>query len=403
MERRWKSARPIARMRQGEVDWFKFNKTSVDVTDVYIYDEIGWFGITAQQFADELKQVSAKTLNVFINSPGGDVFDGLAILNALRRHDATVNVTIDGIAASAAAFIAMAGDTVTMGRNSQIMIHDAWGMGIGPADEMRKLAEELDFQSNNIAVVYAERAGGTAAEWRERMRAETWYTAQEAVDAGLADEVMQPKRKTGDQGNEVPDRSDQWDLSIFRHSGREAAPGPTRATAVGPHESSSKEGMWDKGTNEGRLPSPVPLATARKFYAWYDEDQVEDGAIPKSAGKLPHHFVSEDGTPGAASLNGVRNALARLPQTQGLSDAERSTIERHLRGHLPADDKEGRADSPATDQVPTLEPPSHEPEPAPPPAGEEPVPDPWAAAVTHLTNADGGWAAATQHLLKKGA
>lgn len=106
--------------------------------------------------------------------------------------------------------------------------------------------------------------------------------------------------------------------------------------AVGSHSTSVKSGTWDAGANEGRLPSPVPVATVRKMYGWFDSSAVEDGAVPKSACKLPHHFVSADGTPGAASINGVRNALARLPQTQGLSEAERSTVEAHLRAHLNA-------------------------------------------------------------------
>jgi hypothetical protein len=107
-------------------------------------------------------------------------------------------------------------------------------------------------------------------------------------------------------------------------------------TACPSHTTAVKDGTWDAGANEGHLPSPVPLATVKKMYAYYDEDKVEDGGVPKSAAKLPHHFVGADGTPGAASVAGVRNALARLPQTEGLSDAERSAAEAHLRAHLNA-------------------------------------------------------------------
>lgn len=114
------------------------------------------------------------------------------------------------------------------------------------------------------------------------------------------------------------------------------------ATAVGPHESTAKEGTWDGGAQEKKLPSPMSLATARKVYGWYDGAQVDDGTIVKAACKLPHHFVDTDGNPGAASINGVTNALARLPQTEGLTDAERKTIEEHLRGHLPASDADGQ-------------------------------------------------------------
>lgn len=128
-------------------------------------------------------------------------------------------------------------------------------------------------------------------------------------------------------------------LEMLRDTVREAVRAElvvVEGTAVGSHSTAVKDGTWDAGANEGHLPSPVPVATVRKMYTYYDEDKVEDGGVPKSACKLPHHFVSADGTPGAASINGVRNALARLPQTQGLSDAERKTAEAHLRAHLNA-------------------------------------------------------------------
>lgn len=114
-------------------------------------------------------------------------------------------------------------------------------------------------------------------------------------------------------------------------------------TAVGPHETSAEQGEWNATANTSRLPSPMSVETARNVYAYYDEQRVEDGEMPKAAGKLPHHFVSEGGTPGAASVNGVRNALSRLPQTEGLSDQDRQTVERHLNSHLPND--EGEASS----------------------------------------------------------
>lgn len=169
--------------------WYSINNLSRDEAEVFIYDEIGMWGITASEFMNDFAGIKAKTINLRINSPGGDVSDGVAIFNAIRRHDATVNVFVDGIAASVASVIAMAGDTVTMSPHSQMMIHDAWGFAMGPADEMRKMADILDKTSDNIAGIYAEHAGGTVGEWRERMVAETWFSDQEAVDAGLADGI----------------------------------------------------------------------------------------------------------------------------------------------------------------------------------------------------------------------
>jgi ATP-dependent protease ClpP protease subunit len=375
-------------------------------SELLIYDEIGWFGVWAQDVVDALDGITGD-LHVRINSPGGDVFDGIAIHNALAGHPGNVTVTVDGLAASAASFIAQAGDTITMNRGAQMMIHDAWGVCMGNAADMTEMAGLLDRLSDTIAGIYADRASGDVADWRTSMRAESWYNASEAIAAGLAD-VMAPSRHSksdGDGGGEdepavEPDEDEtmaaaasaSYDLSVFIFAGRDAAPAPpmpaakqgsppVRVTAVGPHEGTGKEGTWDAGAQQGRLPSPMPVVTARAMYALYDGDRVEDGKLPKDACSLPHHFVSEDGTPGAPSLNGVHNALARLGQTQGYSDAEKATAERHLRGHLPADSEDHAEHLPA-EHADTW----------------------WAAATAHLTQQtapDNYWAAATAHL--KGA
>lgn len=169
--------------------WYSITNKSEAETEVFIYDEIGLWGVTAGDFVNELRDIKSDTITLRINSPGGDVFDGIAIYNACKRHRAIINVFIDGIAASAASFIAMAGDTVTMMPHTQMMIHEAHGLVIGPADDMRKMADILDKSSDNIASIYAERAGGTVAEWRERMQDETWLSAEEAVELGLADGI----------------------------------------------------------------------------------------------------------------------------------------------------------------------------------------------------------------------
>ena len=162
---------------------------SASEAEICIYDLIGWDGITASQFLKELQAVKASTITLRINSDGGVVTDGLAIYNALLRHPATINAHVDGLAASTASFIAMAGDTVTMSPHSQMMIHEAFMVAGGPADFLRQQADALDKSSDNIAGIYADRAGGTVAEWRARMKEETWFSDQEAVDLGLADGI----------------------------------------------------------------------------------------------------------------------------------------------------------------------------------------------------------------------
>ncbi|SCK20134.1 ATP-dependent protease ClpP, protease subunit [Streptomyces sp. ScaeMP-e48] len=208
--------------------WYEIrNAADADEAELLIYDEIGgWWGNTPGEIVDELRAVTAPNLRVRINSPGGSVFDGIAIANAIRLHPANVTVQVDGIAASAASVIAMAGDRIVMTPQSQLMIHDAGGVCFGNAADMTEMAALLDIQSDNIADAYAERAGGTREEWRERMRAESWYLAQEAVDAGLADEVLPSRRAEEPE----PALTNSWDLSVFRYAGREAAPAPGPAT-----------------------------------------------------------------------------------------------------------------------------------------------------------------------------
>lgn len=169
--------------------WYSIRNVSRSEAEIYIYDEIGYWGTTANDFIKDLADIKASKISLRINSPGGDVFDGIAIYNALKRHPANITAHVDGIAASAASFIAMAGDEVLMAPHSQMMIHEASGLCIGPADDMRKMADLLDKSSNNIAGIYAKRTGGSTEEWRAKMRDETWFSDQEAVDAGLADAV----------------------------------------------------------------------------------------------------------------------------------------------------------------------------------------------------------------------
>jgi ATP-dependent Clp endopeptidase proteolytic subunit ClpP len=183
--------------------WYSIKNVAAETVEVAIYDEIGYWGVTASDFVNELSGVDAKNITLRVNSPGGDVFDGLAILNSLRNHPATVNVMVDGLAASAASFIAMAGDSVTMAPNSMMMIHEASGLCMGNAVDMRELADLLDKTSANIADIYSRRSGRPADEHRAAMRAETWYSDQEAVDAGLADTVLGSESKADNKAKAV--------------------------------------------------------------------------------------------------------------------------------------------------------------------------------------------------------
>lgn len=201
--------------------WYRMEASSDGSSaEIFIYDAIGgWWGTNASDFVQELKDLDVSTINLRVNSPGGDVYDGVAIMNALRRHKANVIATVDGIAASAASFIIQAADEVIMGRGTELMIHEASAVAWGNAADMVEMAGHLDRISGTIAGLYAERAGGTVDEWRDAMKAETWYTADEAVKAGLADRVDGKEAKA--------DATNRFDLSIFNHAGRRNAPAPT--------------------------------------------------------------------------------------------------------------------------------------------------------------------------------
>jgi ATP-dependent protease ClpP protease subunit len=211
-----------ARKLSDRAEFFRFtNTTGTDTARLDIFDEIGFWGVDASEFNRQLQAVGQRDLTVHINSPGGDVFDGIAITNMLRAHPGNVHVVIDGHAASAASFIAMAGKTVTAMPNSMVMIHDASGMCFGNEAETRDMADLLGKVSQNLASIYAGRAGGTADEWRAAMKAETWYTADEAVEAGLADRVGDT-----DTPSDVVAATDRWNFSFYNYDGRASAPPP---------------------------------------------------------------------------------------------------------------------------------------------------------------------------------
>lgn len=184
----------------GRSDWFRIsNAAKPDAADVWIYDEIGYFGTPASEFIEQIQALEAGSLNVHINSRGGDVFDGIAVYNAIRQHPAQVRTVVDSMAASIASVIAQAGDERVMVTSSQMMIHEAWGIASGAAADMRKYAETLDRQSDIIAGIYAERSGRTAKYFRSLMAEETWMDHGEAVTHGLADTILAPPSKGTDR------------------------------------------------------------------------------------------------------------------------------------------------------------------------------------------------------------
>lgn len=173
--------------------WFSIQAKSKKRGEIVIYDEIGMFGITAENFRDELKALgNVDEIEMFINSPGGNVFMGFSIFNLLNRHRANIRVTIDGVAASIASYIAMAADVLVMPENSMMLIHDPFGMVIGTSKELREYAATLDNMKQSMVSAYASKSSLDRDEIEAMMSEETVMTAQEAFDKGFADVIEKP-------------------------------------------------------------------------------------------------------------------------------------------------------------------------------------------------------------------
>lgn len=186
-------AGPEVDFQNGNRPYYKMelNKASEKTGDIYIYDVVGgWDGTSARQFATDLNALGKlDTLNVFINSPGGSVFEGVAIYNTLVRNRAKKIVQIDGLAGSIASIIAMAGDEIIIAKNGYMMIHNPFAMAIGYASELRAVADRLDKMRETLLETYVDRSSSTAKQIGDWMDAETWLNAEETVAAGLADKV----------------------------------------------------------------------------------------------------------------------------------------------------------------------------------------------------------------------
>lgn len=263
------------------------------VASLHLYGAIGgfWGEVEAATIVPAIRDLDAATLDVYINSPGGDVFDGIAIRNAIIQSSAHVVTHVDGLAASAASFIATAGDEVVMGDNAQMMIHEAWTIVAGNADDLRAESDTLDRISANIAAMYAAKAGGDPETWRDLMRAETWYTGSEAVDAGLADRVA---------GAEAPADAEvaaQFDLSMFAHAGRQLAPAPLNAIPAPRKENRMTLEQLRAALAAGTITQAQFDASVAALNAMASAD---DGTAPAPESPAPAALAVQNGIPGVA-------------------------------------------------------------------------------------------------------
>lgn len=221
--------------------WYQVKALASNAAEISIYDEIGAWGVSAKAFMDDLKSLGdVSDITLRLNSPGGSVFDGMAIYNRLKSHKAQVTIYIDGLAASMASVIAMAGDLVVMPENAMLMIHNPWTMTAGDAAELRKNADMLDKVKSTMLSAYTSKTGKTEDEISALMDAETWFTGAEALAHGFADEAYEPL--------DIAACIQSFDLSKFQNS-------PIKTSTI-------PSAVADNNQTEGNMPNNTEKATS---------------------------------------------------------------------------------------------------------------------------------------------
>lgn len=319
---------PIARMvfqaqknfreekkREDKVDayWKIINKAD-DSAEILIYEQIGksfWddSGVGAKQFAEDLKGLSAKgvkNLEVGINSPGGSVFEGLAIYNLLKAFNGNVDTRVDGIAASIASVIAMAGKTVKMPANAMFMIHDPASYAMGTADDMRKQADVLDKVKESLIAVYKAKTGLPEDEIASLMKDETWFTASHAKEKGFANVITDAVEVTA-----------RFDLSGFRNApviGMGTTNGGTEAVALA---------MLQVAHTNAAIPEPK---TVLKEEPKKEEVNMDLAKLKAEYPGLVTAIADEAKGPLVAEVEGLKGKVTALADENGKLAAENKDL-----------------------------------------------------------------------------
>lgn len=253
--------------------WYDIRGAADEVAEILIYDEISSWGVDAKEFVKDLAGVKAATIRLRMNSPGGNVFDGIAIYNALKSHPASVHVQVDGLAASIASIIAMAGDSIHMAKNAFLMIHNAWALAIGDSEEMRKMADVLDKIDTTMVKTYVERTGSNQRDVRRMMSEETWMTADEAKEHGFADSV-------GDPVEAAAKLAEVFDFSKFQYK---RVPENLRAGCSGKprHDRDLEDSLRDAGLSrsEAKVAASAARAAALRDAGKQTEDDETEFAL----------------------------------------------------------------------------------------------------------------------------
>lgn len=312
---------PVARLAGSRCE--VKNAGGDNTVELYIYGEIAWYEITAQMVAEALSQVpqGTQTIVVHLNSPGGDVFDGVAIYNLLRNRPENVIVKIDALAASIASVIAMAGDEIVIAKNAMMMIHRASGFAIGTADDMRALADILEsIETDMIVPTYVDQTGLPAVELMDMMKSDTWMKAAVCVEKGFADRIGD------DTGAKAMVRH-----GMFANMPKEIASAAEWKCDASRELTIDEESVWDAGAAAERVfddagfnaGSPDPEKAKRAFL-------VFDALEPKKKGSYKFPFADiMDGklTALKSGLNAASSCLSQSDIPPGVKDSAQAVID----------------------------------------------------------------------------
>lgn len=292
---------------------------------------------------DKLKEADGKDIKIEISSPGGFVYDGFEMYNIIKNYSGNVHMHIMGLAASMASYIALAGDKITAESNSVFMIHNAWTIGMGDHNELRKMSDEIEQLSLLMARTYSRRTGKKLSEIKELMNAETFFFGKDIKKNGFVDEVLPDKKNNGTKKESLAMASlyinDCYDQVRKSESTKEDLEKAAALYAtVGTYDSNAKliDEEWSKSESETRWRSHVDVESSEdlpnrrysKRFGWWDVENAENfGAY-----KFPHWDFKE-GQGEFVNIAAVRNGLARLSQSNIPAD-DKSSVERLLRRYL---------------------------------------------------------------------
>lgn len=295
-------------------------------TEILLYDEIGFWGVTAKEFVLALAAVGPGPIRLRINSPGGDTFDGLAIYNALRARTAPVTAVIDGIAASAASLIAMAATRIEMPEQAMLMIHNCWGVCIGNRNDMLEMAAIQEKIDGQMAQIYSKKCGKPSADMASCMDAESYYTSTEAKAIGLCDAIIDPAAApaaiSASGGRALvrgfrAENPNHDERGRFAEGGTEASVSRTLADH---HENQSVRQAVDKGNWPASEAHARAAAAYHDAAAHYEAGRMDQGSKSFDAGFAHGNAADQIGKQGNADAS-----LARTLADHHSSQATRST------------------------------------------------------------------------------